>query len=94
MNLITVSFGLIQQKQVEFIHAFEDVADIWRKQGFTVSLFRETGNKNHFILLLLSENDIDILTALIQREPSIRDFFERMKESEYRVVVSSLEQII
>ena len=94
MNLITVSFEMIQEKQLEFIQAFENIVDVWKQTGFTASLFRETGNKNNFCLLLLSENDIDVLTALIQKEPPIRDLFEKMKESECRITVSSMEQIM
>ena len=94
MNLITVSFELIQENQLEFIQAFERIADVWKQMGFTVSLFRETGDKNSFTLLLLSENNIDVLTELIQKEPPIRDLFEKMKESECSIAVSSMEQIL
>lgn len=94
MNLITISFELLEEKQIEFVKAFENIVDFWKEQGFTVSLFRETSNKNHFFLLLLTENTVDDLTLLIQNHPEIRDFLRRVKDSECRVVVSYLEQIM
>jgi len=94
MNLITVSFELEKQKQMEFIQVVEQLNEFWNERGFTVSLFRETALKNRFSLLLLSENNVDELTALIQSEPEIQALFQRMKDSECRVVVSSMEQIV
>ena len=94
MNLITVTFELIQQKQIELIQMMEELSDFWNEKGFTVSLFRETTKQNCFVLLLLSEKHVDDLTILIQNEPKIRDLFQRLRESESRVVISSMEQIV
>ena len=94
MNLITVSFELVHEKQIELIQRIEQLVDLWNEKGFTVSLFRETNQKNRLSLLLLSEKYVDDLTELIQNEPKIRDLFEQMKVSESRVVVSSMEQIV
>lgn len=94
MNLITISFELTKQKQMEFIQVVEQLTNLWNDRGFTVSLFRKTAQKNHFTLLLLSENNVDQLTSLIQSEPEIRELFERMKESKSSVMISSMEQIV
>jgi hypothetical protein len=94
MNLITVSFELVEKKQTEFIQVVEQLTGLWNNKGFTVTLFRETAQKSRFSLLLLSENNVDELTSLIQSEPDIRELFEKMKDSECRVVVSSMEQIV
>lgn len=94
MNLILFSFELEQEDQEEFIHIVEELQGYWNEQGFTVSLFSDMNRKNRFLQTILTDRTIEELTHLIQSDPDIQAMFDRIRDSESRVTVSCMEQII
>ncbi len=94
MNLILFSFDLEQEDQREFIDTVEELQDYWQERGFVVSLFWDTNRKNRFLQTLLTEKTVDELTELIQNDPHIKAMFSCLKDSESRLVVSCMEQIL
>ena len=94
MNLITFTYELIKDGQAELVEAVEALKESWGDQGFTVSLFRDMSQQDRFLHIFLTEKSIDELTDMIQNDPRAKAVFDRVRESESRVVVSYMEQIL
>lgn len=94
MNLITFTFEMDLDGQSGLIKAIEELKNFWKDQGFTISLFRDTSQPNRFMQIFLTEKTVDELTDIIHNQPQAKAVFEKIRDSEARVVVSCLEQIL
>lgn len=94
MNLITFAFTLNAHNQAGFLKTVAELRPFWQKQGITVSLFRDTGKPESFLLLFLTEMNVDELTGLIKNQPDAGALFEKMKETQGTISVSCLEQLL
>ncbi len=94
MHLILFSFDLQQKDQQRFIRDVEKMQDYWKEQGFIVSLFWDMNRKNRFLQTILTDKTIDELSQLIQSHPDMQALFDQLRDSESRVVVSCMEQIL
>lgn len=94
MNLITFTFEMDLDGQSGLIKAIEELKNFWKDQGFTISLFRDTSQPNRFMQIFLTEKTVDELTDMIHNQPQAKAVFEKIRDSEARVVVSCLEQIL
>lgn|GEM_PF-884744 len=94
MNLITFTFEMDVDGQSGLIKAIEELKNFWKDQGFTISLFRDTSQPNRFMQIFLTEKTVDELTDMIHNQPQAKAVFETIRNSEARVVVSCLEQIL
>jgi len=80
--------------QTGLVKAIEEMKNFWKDQGFTISLFRDTSQPNRFMQIFLTEKTVDELTDMIHNQPQAKAVFETIRNSEARVVVSCLEQIL
>ena len=94
MNLITFTFEMDVDGQAGLVKAIEELKNFWENQGFTISLFRDTSQPNRFMQIFLTEKTVDELTVMIHNQPQAKAVFEKIRDSEARVVVSCLEQIL
>ena len=92
--MITFSFEITKEGQSDLVRAIETLKEQLRNQGYTISLFRDTSHQNRFLQIFLTDKTVDELTDMIHREPEAKAVFEKIKESESRVVVSCMEQIL
>ena len=94
MKLITFTFEMDVEVQTGLVKAIEEMKNFWKDQGFTISLFRDTSQPNRFMQIFLTEKTVDELTDMIHNQPQAKAVFETIRNSEARVVVSCLEQIL
>ncbi len=94
MNLITFLFDMDAEDQSEFVQAIEELKESWRSQGLTISLFRDTTRADRFLQIFLTEKTVDELTEMIQQDTHARVVFEKIRDSQSRVVVACMEQIL
>jgi len=94
MNLITLKFSVAAEDQSELIELLDELNTFWGDQGFTVSLFRDTTDKDKFQQIFLSENEVEDLVHLIQTKPEAKRVFDWIKETGSRVIISVMEQIL
>jgi hypothetical protein len=94
MNLITFTFQSGEDEQPELVQAIEAFRNAVTDQDVTVSLFRDTTDLNRFFQIILTEKSVEEVTEIIQTHPLAKTVFERIKDSESRIVVSCLEQVL
>ena len=94
MNLITLQFSVAEEDQREFVQMLEEINKFWKDQGFTVSLFRDTTDRNKFQQIFLSEKNVEDLVDIIQTKPEAKKVFDWIKNSGSRVVISVMEQLL
>lgn len=94
MNLITFAITIAPQKQAEFVTAVDDLRSRWIKENITVSLFRDAGRGDRFLLLLLTDKKIDDVTGMIKDAGRAGNVFANMKSAEGSISVSCLEQVL
>ena len=92
MNLIMLTCE-IQEETSLFIESVRGLSEFWEENGFTVSLYREKMKPSRFLYSFLTEKSVDDLTRLIQEEPSVRELFERIKDTGGQLVVSMMERV-
>lgn len=94
MNLITFSFVIDPELQKEFVEAIEKLRLFWKEQNFHLSFFREHSENNRFMLMYLTQKTVDELVALLHAQKEAKTIFDRIKDLESRVIVSSYEQLV
>ena len=94
MNLITFSFKINSDDQLDFVQSLDGLRAFWDNEGITVSLFRDSSKVDRFFLIFLTEKGIDEITELIQKEPEARAVFEKMKELKGNLAVSCFERVL
>ena len=88
------SFEIAKEGQSDIVQAIEMLKEQLRHQGYTISLFRDASHQDRFLQIVLTDKTVDELTNVIHKEPEAKAVFEKIKESESRVVVSCMEQIL
>jgi len=63
------------------------------KAGYQVSLYRDNLNENRFLLHYFSERPEEELVDLLQNDPGVKSFFEKLKEVSDKVEVSSHKKL-
>jgi len=94
MNLVTLSFYIVEEDQDTFVDAVRDLKNFWEDQGFRVSLFRDKHKSGRFLQTFLTEKTVDELIAIIQNHPAVKEIFEKIKDGGSRVVISIMEQLV
>ncbi len=94
MNLITLTFEVAEEDQLDFVKTLDELRDFWEEKDFTVSLFRDRSRQTRFLQLFLTDKSVDELTDLIQNQPRAKAVFEKIKDAGSGVVVSVMEQIV
>jgi len=94
MNLITFTFEVAEEDQLDFVKTLDELRDFWEEKDFTVSLFRDRSRQTRFLQLFLTDKSVDELTDLIQNQPRAKAVFEKIKDAGSGVVVSVMEQIV
>ena len=94
MNLITFTFDLHPDEQKSYITALEELKSRWDKHGLIVSLFQDMNDRNRFLLFFLTEKSVDEISEMMVSHPDLKALFGQLKESEGRVVVSAMEQVL
>jgi hypothetical protein len=93
-NLITFSFEIVDRLKEEFITELDGLKVLWKDNGFKVSLFRDKGRPSRYYMMVLTKKSIDELSSFIQNQTGGKNVFEKIKESDGRVVISVFEQIL
>lgn len=94
MNLITFTFEVAEEDQLDFVKTLDELRDFWEEKDVTVSLFRDRSRQTRFLQLFLTDKSVDELTDLIQNQPRAKAVFEKIKDAGSGVVVSVMEQIV
>ena len=94
MNLLTFTFQSAENLQTELVQAIETLRNALADQNVTVSLFRDTSQQNRFFQIMLTEKSVEEVTEIIQTHPLAKSVFEKIKDSESRIVVTCMEQVL
>ncbi len=92
--LITFTFDIVPDEHKEFVGFVEQLQNFWELQGIHVTLYRDSSNRNRFMQIFLTEKSLEDLTQLIQGEAKAKAVFEKIKESESRIIVSCFEKVL
>lgn len=94
MNLITFTFDIVGDEQAPLVKLIEKLQSEIREEGFVVSLFREVSNPTRLMQTIITERSVEELTSMIHQRPQAKAVFEKIKESESRLVLSIMEQVL
>lgn len=93
-KLMTMTFEMVPDEHQSFKAAFERLKTLLLGRGVDSCLYRDLSHGNRFMLTFLTSASLDEITLLIQQDPEAKACFAQMKETESRVVVSALQQVI
>ncbi|MBN2417585.1 hypothetical protein JXO52_17240 [bacterium] len=94
MNLITFFITIPSENQVPFAQSVEALRSRWSKEKISISLFRDGGRPERFLLMLLTERTIDDVTGMIRDADEAGHLFASMKSAEGSISVSYMEQVV
>jgi len=77
-----------------FVRSLNKLRPFWNSEAITVSLFRETGKTDGFLLMFLTEKTIEEVTEIIKAKPEAKQVFEKMNDMTGKVTAACLEQVL
>lgn len=93
MNLVSILFEIEKDKQTWVFSDIKKTIESLEKAGYQVSLYRDNLNENRFLLHYFSERPEEELVDLLQNDPGVKSFFEKLKEVSDKVEVSSHKKL-
>lgn len=93
MKLVSILFDIEKDKQAWVFSDLKKMLESLEKAGYRVSLYRDNVDANRFLLHYFSEKPEEELVDLLQNDPGVKSFFEKLKEVSEQVEVSSHEKI-
>jgi hypothetical protein len=93
-KLITMTFEMVPDEHHAFETAFGQLKSLLDARNVQSSLYRDLSRANRFMLTFHTESTLDEITQLIQEDAAAKQCFEQMKETESRIVISAMEQVL
>ncbi len=93
MNLVSILFGIEKDKQTWVFSDIKKTFESLEEAGYQVSLYRDSLDENRFLLHYSSERPEEELVDLLQNDPRVKSFFEKLKEVSEKVEVSSHKKL-
>jgi len=93
VNLVSILFEIEKDKQTWVFSDIKKTIESLEKAGYQVSLYRDNLNENRFLLHYFSERPEEELVDLLQNDPGVKSFFEKLKEVSDKVEVSSHKKL-
>jgi len=93
-HLITFTFRIDKEESVQFIETIRELRTLWETNHIKTMLFRDSGEPDKLMLLLITEEDVNLVTRMIQDEPGTRAVFHKIRDTHSRVLVSYMEQVV
>jgi len=92
-HLITFTFQTDQAVSGKLIEIIRNLQPLWETHNIDTMLFRDTGEPLKLMLLILTEKNIDEVTRMIQEEPGTRDLFQKIRDTESRLLISFMDRV-
>ena len=94
MNLIQIAFELDLEAQDEIVDVFETLQSFWEKEGFPLTLYRDTSRRERLVLSFLTDRTIDDFTLLLKDRPEAKTVFENLKDRNVHLTISVMERVV
>ncbi|MBN1895000.1 hypothetical protein JW906_10915 [bacterium] len=94
MNLITLTFEIHEEDVNLMIQRLSVLKASFREEAMDLSLYQSSSQKTRFTMMIQTDKTADDIAQFIQAHPEARSFFESVKDSTGRMVLSFLERRI
>jgi|GEM_PF-2182304 hypothetical protein len=94
MNLITLTFEIHEEDIDLMIQRLSALTRSFHEEAMDLSLYQSSSERKRFTMMIHTDKTADDIALFIQMHPEARSFFESVKDSTGRMVLSFLERRI
>jgi len=94
MNLITLTFEIHEEDIDLLLERLSGLKSSFQKEAMDLSLYQSSSEKKRFTMMIHTDKTADDIALFIQAHPEARSFFESVKDSTGRMVLSFMERRI